>query len=118
MRVRSIDKDNDWTLGRGRNNYQRDKSALLQSLQTRLQSFLGDCFFAQTEGIDWFGLAGSKRQTELALAISAVILNTPEVTRIVDFDFEFKKDRTFVVTYNVESIYGNIEGSANPFGEI
>lgn len=117
MRVRAIDDNNDWTFGRGRNDYRRDQDALGQRLKTRLQSFLGDCFFAQTEGIDWFELAGSKRQTELALAISAVILNTDEVTEIVDFDFSFDENRTFTVTYDVRSIYGGtINGSVSPFG--
>ena len=117
MRVRAIDDNNDWTFGRGRNDYQTDESALSQNLRTRLQSFLGDCFFEQTAGIDWFNLAGFKRETELALAISAVILNTEGITEIVDFDFGFERNRTFVLTYNVRSIYGRtIAGSVSPFG--
>lgn len=83
MRVRAIDIDHDWLYGKGQNDYRVGTQAIVQNIDTRLYSFLGDCFFDTTAGIDWFNLLGAKDQTALNLAIAAVILNTAEVTSLV-----------------------------------
>jgi hypothetical protein len=106
MIVRSIDSNNDWLFGKGKNDYKRGLNAIQQSIKTRLQEFLGDCFFAQNNGIDWFNLLGSKNQQELGLAISSVILNTEDVTRITEFDLTIDNSRNALIQYEVETIYG------------
>jgi len=111
MIVRSIDNVGDWNFGKGRNDYKRLVDAIQQSVRTRLQSFLGDCFFAQTEGIDWFNLLGAKDTTELGLAISAIILNTPDVTKIENFSFNTDENRNVTFQYEIQTVYGTSTNS-------
>lgn len=106
MRVRAIDGDHDWTFGKGRNNYKKDIQAVAQNIDTRLSMFLGDCFFAQERGIDWFNLLGAKNQLALELAIAATILNTDEVTGLLQLNAELNPDnRRYTVFYRVETSY-------------
>ncbi len=105
MIVRSIDSDGDWSFGKGRNDYLSANDAIGQNIKTRLQSFLGDCFFAMSAGIDWFNLLGSKNIIGLQLSIQATILNTPGVTRIVDFSLSLETNRRLNLQYTVETIY-------------
>ncbi len=115
MRVRQIDVDHDWLFGKGQNDYVRGNAAIVQTINTRLNSFLGDCFFDIGAGIDWFNLLGSKDQTALNLAISAVIdpyiagirvgQNTPGVVRLVQLSTNLNTARRFTVTYQVDTVY-------------
>lgn len=114
MIVRTIDAENDWTFGKGRNNYKRSQEAVAQTIKTRLQCFLGDCFFAANEGIDWWNLLGSKNQTALLLAISSTILNTRDVTKMEMLSVNLSDARRFTVSYKVLTIY---EGANKPIQE-
>lgn len=107
MIVRQIDGNNDWAWGKGKNDYKSGVDAIAQSLKTRLQSFLGDCFFDEDAGVDWFNVLGSKDTTEASLAIAQVILNTEDVTRIVDLELNLDENtREVSIRYDVETIYG------------
>ena len=103
--VRALDTQGDWTYGKGRNDYKSDIDAVAQNIQTRLASFLNDCFFSLNSGIDWFNLIGSKNQTALNLAISAMILNTDFVTGILQLSVTLNSARNFRVVYNVQTTY-------------
>lgn len=52
MIVRALDINGDWTFGQGKGNYLTNQAAIAQNVQTRLLSFLGDCFFDPTAGIN------------------------------------------------------------------
>ncbi len=111
MRVRGLSPTNDWLFGRGRNDYLVDRKAVAQSIKTRLKSFLGDCFFDLSAGIDWFNLNGSKRELELRLAISAVILNTEGVQTLTELTFSRSvASRIFLIQYECSTIYGTVNG--------
>jgi len=72
----------------------------------RLSSFLGDCFFDLGAGIDWFNFLGGKDQLALNLAISSVILNTKDVTGILQLSAELDRDtRKFTVKYRVQTTF-------------
>lgn len=106
MIVRALDENNDWTFGKGRNNYMRDQDAIAQNIKTRLQSFLGNCFFDLPAGVDWFNLLGSKNQLGLELNVRTVILNTPFVTSIVKLEIVTNPvTRAITMTYTVETAY-------------
>ncbi len=106
MRVRAIDGDHDWTFGKGRNNYKKDLAAVVQNIDTRLSMFLGDCFFALDQGIDWFNLLGTKEQLAINLAISATILNTNDVTGLLQLSTELNPTtRLYTVYYRVQTSY-------------
>ena len=106
MRVRAIDENHDWQFGKGQNDYLQGRAACVQNINTRLYEFLGDCFFNNGAGISWFTLLGSKDQTGLNLAISAVILNTQDVTGINQLTAVVNSVRDFQVSYEVQTSYG------------
>lgn len=106
MRVRALDEDHDWLFGKGQNDYLQGRAACVQNINTRLYEFLGDCFFNNGAGISWFTLLGSKDQVPLNLAISAVILNTDDVTGINQLSATLSVTRNFSVIYEVATSYG------------
>jgi len=108
MRVRSIDNTNDWKFGRGRNDYKKDIDAVAQSIKTRLQSFVGDCFFDLKAGVDWFEYLGTKKQEELKIAITTVLLNTENVVSANEVLISVGTSRIFLIQYDVNTIYGKL----------
>lgn len=106
MRVRAIDSDGDWQFGKGRNDYKQNIKAIVQIIGTRLNSYLGDCFFATGDGIDWFNLLGSKETLGLELALAATILNTAGVTGILQLSVTLDSARRVFITYEADTIYG------------
>tara|TARA_Y100001963_G_scaffold17759_1_gene21922 strand:- start:19761 stop:20111 length:351 start_codon:yes stop_codon:yes gene_type:complete len=113
MTVRAIDQNNDWTFGKGKNNYKFGVAEIAQNIKTRLQSFLGDCFFETNAGIDWFNLLGSKSVLKLRLQVSAVILNTKDVDEVIEVSFEAIEKRKLVIQYKVNTILGPIQSQAS-----
>ena len=113
MIVRAIDVNHDWEYGKGLNDYKSGNLAVAQTINTRLSSFLGDCFFDANAGIDWFNfLGGSKNQLALNLAISATILNTTNVTGILQLSIELDDvTRNLTVQYQVQTSYSVTQGS-------
>lgn len=108
MIVRGLDANGDWLFGKGKNDYNANNKAIEQSIKTRLQSFLGDCFFALDAGLDWFNLLGSKNQLALELAVRSVILNTPNVSAIIDVSINLDHNtRRILMQYTVETVFTN-----------
>lgn len=105
MIVRELDSNHDWLFGKGKNNYLSKTAAIVQNINTRLNSFLGDCFFDAGAGIDWFNLLGAKDKTALSLAIGAVILNTQNVTGLVQLSLSVDAQRKVTIRYQVQTSY-------------
>jgi hypothetical protein len=100
---------NQWTFGKGQNNYVTGTSGIVQNINTRLSSFLGDCYFNLGAGIDWFNLLGTKDKTALNLAINAAILNTGSVTGIIQTVFNLDPTtRRLTVQYKVQTTLGPV----------
>ncbi len=112
MRIRQNDPiTNDWTFGNGQNNYLVNNDAVAQLIKTRILSFLNDCFYAVTEGIDWLNFIGSKNQVGLKLAITSTILNTPNVTGLLQLDLNLSSNRVFFVSFRVQTTYSTTGGT-------
>lgn len=107
-RVRALDINHDWLFGKGQNDYLTGNKAIGQNINTRLNSFLGDCFFDLAAGVDWWNQLGAKDQTALNLSISAVILNTEGVTGILQLSASLDVVRNFTVRYQVQTIYSTL----------
>lgn len=110
MIVRALDANHDWQFGKGLNDYKSDLQAVIQNIDTRLNCFLGDCFFDQGAGIDWFNQLGGKDELGLNLAISAVILNTDFVTNLNQLFIVLSSARALTVSYNVSTSFGSTNG--------
>lgn len=107
MIVRALNSDHDWTFGASLNNYLRSNRAVAQNIETRLLCFLNDCFFDTQAGLDWMTfLGGSKNPLALRLALSATILNTPQVVGIVQLSTNLNHTtRVFSVSYQVQTTF-------------
>lgn len=103
MRVRALDVNGDWTFGKGQNDYLTGIPALAQNIKTRLSSFLNDCFFNLNFGIDWFNLLGSKNETGLNLAIASMLLNTQNVSGILELSINVDNNRVITIQYAVQT---------------
>lgn len=116
--VRALDVNDDWTFGRGRNNYLSGRDAIAQDIVTRLRSFLGDCFFATQDGIDWFNLLGNKSEVAINLSVGSVILNTTGVTSILELSFELDENRALTIAYSVNTAVGVVTGLITEVGSL
>lgn len=110
MKFRTLDENHDWTFGKGLNNYSKRNNAIAVNIKTRILSWVGDCFFAQTEGIDWYNRLGDKNQRALLEQdLRKVILQSEGVSGILQFD-TILNGRDFSLVFKVETIYSeNIE---------
>ena len=106
MITRAIDSSHDFTFGNGKENYLSEQNALGQNIDTRVLSFVNDCFFAPTDGIDWFTYLGSKNQAGLKNAIAKIILNTTGVYSLDELSFTLSENRELLVQYQVTTIWG------------
>lgn len=77
----------------------------MQNIETRLQSFLGDCFFATNQGIDWFHLLGGKNRVAITNAISTTIVNTEGVSGLIELSVELDNNRNLTVQYQATTVY-------------
>jgi hypothetical protein len=110
--IRALDSNGDWAYGSGVNNYLTGNLEVAQNIQTRLLSFLGDCFFDTGAGVDWFNLLGSKQQLTLQLAISAIILNTASVTGGLQLSINYAPStRKLSIVYAVQTVYSQLSSS-------
>lgn len=112
MRVRALDSNGDWEYGKGQNDYKVNRDAVQQNIQTRLSSFLGDCFFDTGAGINWFGFLGGKDQLGLNLSVSAIILNTQFVLGMIQLSIVLDPvSRNLVIRYSVNTAFGALTGT-------
>jgi hypothetical protein len=115
LRVRAIDINGDWSFGNGAENYLVNINALQQMINTKLKFFLNDCFFAMTQGIDWFNLLGGKNQIALNLAINATILGTENVVSLNQLTLTLTSSRLITIVYSVNTTYGVIPTTSVAF---
>lgn len=109
MIVRALTATGDWTYGKGLNDYKFGLQAVAQSIQTRLSSFFGDCFFDTNAGIDWLNLLGSKEELALQLSVAATILNTPNVVSLISSSVTSNsRNRTLLLQYSVLTVFGTV----------
>lgn len=108
MAFRNLDENHDWTFGSGRNNYVTQTQEVLINAKTRVLSFLGDCFFAPEEGIDWWNLLTYSRQEKAVIEVQEVIAQTDGVTETVEVDSFLDARRNLHITYSIKDIYTNV----------
>lgn len=106
MQVRGIDENGDWVFGISKQAYARDDAMISQMIKTRIMSFLGDCFFASQEGIDWFNLLerGAENEALLERSISLTILQTDGVVAINSVDLT-RNGRSIIINYDIRTVF-------------
>ena len=108
MIIRSIDATNDWTFGKGLGNYSTQESAIEENIQTRLLSWVGDCFFALPDGVDWKNRLDVGQQDLILDEIKTVILQSYGVVAVNSVTGVFNgATRLFSITYNIDTIFSS-----------
>lgn len=106
MSFRNLDGNHDWTFGIGRNNYVYNDLEILINAKTRVLSFLGDCFFAPLEGIDWWHLLEYNKQEEAENAVMSTIAQTPGVESVTQIDSIINSRRQLTLNYQITTVNG------------
>lgn len=105
MIFRNLTPDGDWMFGSGKGDYISRNAAIGLNIKTRILSWVGDCFFDTTAGIDWANRLGSKNQRALLeLDLRRIILQSYGVTAIVSFDTSLV-GRRFTANYTIDTIF-------------
>lgn len=107
MTFRNLDTNHDWTFGSSKSNYVSGNQEIALNIKTRLLSFLGNCFFATDEGIDWFNLLDYRYQDRLENDVQQVIIQTSGVIGINSIDILTTADRQIRIAYDVQTIYSS-----------
>ena len=116
MITRSIDTQNDFNFGKGKQDYFSEKDSLNQNIKTRLQSFVNDCYFDLTAGVDWFTFLGSKNLSGLNNAVARVVLNTVGVYSLDSLSFKVGEKRELLIEYTVTTIWSEKLTSGTTLG--
>ena len=120
MIVRRVDSAGDWSFGKGNSDYARDEQAVEQNVLARLLSWVGDCFFALHEGIDWKSRLDVGQQATLVAEIKGVIVQSFGVVGVQSVDVEFDPvTRQMNLSYEMTTIYSpsfqqTIKAAAGP----
>lgn len=107
MAFRNLDENHDWVYGSGKNSYVTENQEIALNLETRLLSFLGNCFFATNEGVDWFNLLDYNKQQQLEIAVQGIVIQTPGVTGINSTDIILGANRQIKIAYDIQTVYSN-----------
>lgn len=105
MIIANLDSNHDWFFGQGLANYISGNPGIGLNIETRILSWVNDCFFDKLAGIDWTNRLGNKNQRTLLEAdLRRVIIQSYGVTAIVSFD-TVVNNRSFSANYSVDTIF-------------
>ena len=103
---RSLDSNEDWTWGSGRQNYATLENAINFDIATALKVFLGEIFWDTTAGVDWWNLLGGKDEQAIILQTRSVIIAREGVQRIRNLTATLdRRTRNLNLTYAIDTIY-------------
>lgn len=106
MIIRSVDADRDWNFGKGASDYARDQDAVEQNIKSRVLSWVGNCFFALQEGVDWKNRLGVGQQALLENELRSIILQSFGVVGLNSLSVAFDPTRrSFTIQYDADTIF-------------
>lgn len=106
MIFRGLTASGDWTFGAGIANYAINQQAIELNIGTFLREWLGECFFALQDGIDWRNLLDVGQETNIEDAVRTAILKRFGVIGINSLTVLFDTARRFLTaTYSIQTIY-------------
>ena len=106
MIFRQLSATNDWLWGQGVGGYATGNQAIGLNIQTRIQSWVGNCFFSANDFIDWLSLLDVGQEQNLVLAIKLCILQSFGVVSLSSFSYTLNaRTRKFSFTANIQTIY-------------
>jgi phosphosulfolactate phosphohydrolase-like enzyme len=106
MIIRKVDGTNDWDFGKGKNSYATAEQAIEINIQTVLLSWVGNCFFAIDDFVDYNNLLDKGKEEDLKYAIKSQILQCEGVIKVTDISTSLDIDRKVTISYTIDTIYG------------
>lgn len=108
MRYRKLDENNDYSFGNGNFDFLIDSpECVAQAVQTRLLLLTGEWFLDTSDGTPYAeSILGKSNQITRDAAIRARILETPNVTSIVEYFSEVSAARELSVTARINTAFG------------
>lgn len=95
----------DSTFGQGRENFLSGQNAVALNIQTRLYSFLRDCFFDIQSGIDWIRfMSVPTKSQEIVLSCRGIILQSYGVVKVNKIEVAVK-NRAILISLNINTIF-------------
>jgi len=109
MIFRKLDTSGDWTFGKGKSNFTRDEAAIEENIQTRLLSWVGNCFWDIYAGIDWINRLNKGQERRLINEIVNNLLQAYGVVSVESVSVSSDVATRSVVIHcvNVQTIYGS-----------
>ena len=108
MIIRKIDNENDWLFGHGLSDYALDQAGIEENVKTRLQSWVGDCFFALQDGVDWRSRLDVGQKSNLLNELKTEILQSEGVVAVLSITGNFDgRSRVFSVAAVVQTIFSS-----------
>ena len=105
MIIRKVDDNGDWTFGKGKENYIPENAAIAQNIETRLKSWINDCFFGLQEGVDWASYFDKGQENNMIQAVKTVILSSYGVLAVNTISSSTDAARKITITYNIDTIF-------------
>lgn len=107
-KIRAVNNRWEWLWGRSKGNYAQKSRALALDLKMQIQSWVGDCFFATEDYIDWNYLLGSKNtEDEIRDIITALLERNEEVAGVSDVSATVdRENRKIELTYSYVDVFG------------
>ncbi len=106
MIIRSNTQQNDWMIGQGVGSYKTGEAAIEQNVLTTLLSWVGDCYFNLSFGVDYLNLMGPGQQAALALSIQIAVLGCFGVVNVNSISFSYSPGaRSETINLDMETIY-------------
>jgi len=116
MRYRKLDANGDYTFGQGSGNFYQDQpEAVAQAVLTRLRLIQGEWFLDITAGTPYNSkVLGAGTIGSYDLAIQDVILNTPGVLSIVDYNSGVNpENRQALINCTIDTKFGKTTVATN-----
>lgn len=113
MIYRRLDSNNDYSFGRGKQDFISDTKAVVQSIKTRLLLLLGEWWEDQSDGTPFFesilGLSGTPDNLNAVdLIVQDRIITTENVLEIVNFSSSYE-NREYHMNCTVNTRFGTVE---------
>ena len=104
--MRGLTPTGDWTFGAGIANYTTGQAAIEENIQTWLQSWVSNCFFALQDGVDWTNLLDVGQEQNLQDSIRQNILLCYGVVAVNSMSVVFdSRSRHISITADIQTIY-------------
>ena len=106
MIFRNLTSNGDWVIGAGKSSFVRDEAAIELDIKTRLGSWVGNCPWDLSAGVDWINRMDANQAAQLQLDLSNVISQSYGVANVTFVEGRLdSKTRNFVVRYKVDTVY-------------